>query len=308
MKGQLFAMSDNTRVADVITHIRTNYDSMSKSQQKVAEFLLTHGIDVVHLSAARIAELVEVNRSTVIRTAQALGYEGFPDLQSALQEQLLGRINTVDRFQMGAQQLIDEIAEQPTSGDESSVLHSVIRAEIKNMNSILQRIPIADFEQAVEMLNDARRVYVMGARNSYPMALNFGMQLRFVVNNCQVLEPGTNTLADQMEQITSDDVLFTISYARYAEETLKAMDYALSMSTSIITLTDSTLSPAARRAGLVLLAPFRLWSYGNAASSFALLNAIFSALFLLNSNAAQKRLKRMEAIYEHFQLFASEHS
>ena len=92
-------MSDNQTNTDVMTQIRIQYDSMSKSQQRVAAFLLTHGIDVVYLSAARIAELVDVNRSTVVRTAQSLGYEGFPDLQSDLQRQLLGRLTSQQRMQ-----------------------------------------------------------------------------------------------------------------------------------------------------------------------------------------------------------------
>jgi DNA-binding MurR/RpiR family transcriptional regulator len=57
---------------DVLTRIRANYDDMSKSQQRVGEFFLTRGLEAVYLSAARIAELLDVSHSTVVRTAQAI--------------------------------------------------------------------------------------------------------------------------------------------------------------------------------------------------------------------------------------------
>src|SRR5262245_13301804 len=97
---------------DIETRMRMAYDSLSKSQRKVTEFLLTHGIDVVYLSAARIAKLVQVNRSTVVRTAQALGYEGFPDMQAALQAHFLSRLSSVERFQYGSRQLIEGMGER----------------------------------------------------------------------------------------------------------------------------------------------------------------------------------------------------
>src|SRR5262245_35657740 len=108
--------------SDVITHIRTAYDTMSKSQQKVAEFLLTHGIDVVYLPAARIAEMTGVNASTVVRAAQALGYEGFAELQAALQDQLLRQTSPVERLQITSKQLTEAMAD----GSES-VLHNMVR-------------------------------------------------------------------------------------------------------------------------------------------------------------------------------------
>jgi DNA-binding MurR/RpiR family transcriptional regulator len=70
-------MSDNTSKVDVIQLIRQQHESLSPSQQKVAEFLVRGGIDVLHYPIAKIAEKVKVNPSTVVRTAQALGFEGF---------------------------------------------------------------------------------------------------------------------------------------------------------------------------------------------------------------------------------------
>src|SRR5690606_4441585 len=126
-QGRYTMLPDERR--DVLEHIRMSYNNMSKSQKRVAEFLLTSGIDVVYLSASRIADLVDVNRSTVVRTAQALGYEGFVDLQADLQQQLLKRFSTADRVKMDLLRLNEDIEAQDSSAQGMAILSAMVRAE-----------------------------------------------------------------------------------------------------------------------------------------------------------------------------------
>ena len=59
---------------DIETRMRTAYASLSRSQRDVTEFLLAWHRRSLSLGGT-LARLVGVNRSTVVRTAQALGYE-----------------------------------------------------------------------------------------------------------------------------------------------------------------------------------------------------------------------------------------
>ena len=77
-------MNTNESRDDIVRWIRYNHESLSPSQQKVAEFLLEGGINVIHLTITEIASAVGVNSSTVVRTAQALGFEGFPGIAIGL--------------------------------------------------------------------------------------------------------------------------------------------------------------------------------------------------------------------------------
>jgi len=295
-------MSDRQANNDVMTRIRNQYDSMSKSQQRVAAFLLTHGIDVIYLSAARIAELVDVNRSTVVRTAQSLGYDGFPDLQADLRTQLQGRLTSQQRLRTTARLLLEDL-QQENNGD-AQVLHTMIRSETQNLSLLSQSVSDEEFEQAVEMLDSARRLYILGLRNSLPLALNLGLLIQYVKETI-VLQPGNLPIADQLKDMGPEDVLFTITYSRYARETLMAMDYAQSVGCRVLTMTDTTLSPGAKRADLALVVPFRLWLYGNSLVSYAILNALFGAMLLRHTQAAQQRLEHLDKIYEGFQIYQS---
>lgn len=292
---------------DIETRMRTAYQTLSKSQQKVTEFLLTHGIDVVYLSAARIARLVQVNRSTVVRTAQALGYDGFPDMQAALQAHFLNRLSAVERFQYGSRQVIEEMHEDAPEGESASVLHRVIRSEIDHIENLLQQVSLDNFDQVVDMLADARRIYIIGLRSSAALALHLGTPLRLIRSNTNIITyDAANGLSVPIEELGSEDVLFAITYSRYSRDTLNTMSYARSVGAKVIALTDSPLSPAATQADRVFVIPFRLWLYGNAAAPYVLLNALFTALFLRFGDRVPQRLENLERIYSQLHVFEAE--
>lgn len=292
---------------DVLEHIRTSYSSMSKSQKKVAEFLLTYGIDVVYLSASRIAELVDVNRSTVVRTAQALGYDGFVDLQADLQQQLLKRFSTADRVRMDLLRLSEAIEDEAGAPQGLAILSSMVRAEIEDLENMLSRIGEADFNRAVDMLGRAQKIYVLGLRGSLPLAMTFVFLLRHVRADCYLLEPGVQDMADQLVTMTRGDLLFTISYSRYANDTIRCMDYARQIGTPVITLTDSPVSPAAKRADLAFVLLFRMYLYRNTSTPMVLLNALAAALSARDSGYSQQRLERLEAVYRQLEIFRPDH-
>ncbi len=287
---------------DVIAVIREQHSSLSSSQQKVTEFLLAHGLDVIHFTVTQIAEAVEVNPSTVVRTAQSLGYKGFPELQSSLRKQLMRQARLSERLQIGSQQLIDNMRKEQTETGETSILVTALREEIDNLLNLTQHVPVASFDKAVDLLDHARQVVILGLGTSFAPALNFGNILRYVRPNTLVLKPGIDPLPSQIETLSKDDLLFTICFARYTRETLITMEYARDIGASVIVVTDSPVSPPAQLADLSLIVPYRLWLYGNSVAVFALLNALMGALFIRDPYAAQKRLEHLEFLYETFQI------
>jgi DNA-binding MurR/RpiR family transcriptional regulator len=288
---------------DVIAVIRTRHSSLPAKQQKVAAFLLGNGISVMHYTVTQIAEAVGLHPSTVVRTAQSLGYKGFPEMQRALREQLMRQARLSERLELGSQQLSDNLRKGQMAAGETSVFQSVLREEIDNLLNLTQYVPIADFEKAVDLLDNARQVVVAGLGTSFAPALNFGNILRYIRPNTFVLKPGIDPLPSQLETLSGDDLLFAICFARYTRETILAMEYARGIGATVIALTDSLVSPPAQCADLALIIPYRLWLYGNSVAVFALLNSLMGALFIRNPKAAEKRLEHLEFLFETFQTF-----
>lgn len=286
---------------DVLTRIRANYDSMSKSQQKVAEFLLTRGLEAVYLPAARIATLLDVSHSTVVRTAQAIGFDGFPNLQSALQEQYLGRVNSTSVYQLGSRKLVGELSEQ--NEDSAAILQRVMLTDARNIESLIPQISIPDFLRAVDLLIAAPSLYIIGLRSSAPLALNFQIGLHQIRPNCILLRPDFGDLVDQIAPMAAGDLLFSICFGRYMRETLKCMDHARKVGATVVTVTDTPLSPAAKRADLAFIVRYGVWFYGASAALFSLLNALMTAVLLRQGPEAQQRLNHVDKLIEQFGIF-----
>ncbi len=289
---------------DIVRWIRLNHELLSPSQRKVAEFLLEGGINVIHLTITQIAEAVGVNSSTVVRTAQALGFEGFPQLQSVLRSQFLNQAKIAQRMQIGSQKLIEELAE--AKRDNVHLLNTVLRDEVQTLLDLPQYIPTRVFDEAVEQIDQAQRVYIIGLGDSFPAALNFGIMLRYIRPRTTVLTPGIDPIPAQLTPLQQGDLIFSLCFARYTRETLTVMDVGRQRGASVITVTDSHVSPAAKRADIALIVPFRLRFYGNTVVLFALIDAILGALSLRYPEKTRKRLDRLEELYEQFNLLTSD--
>ena len=293
-------MSEQKSNDDVIQWIRQQHESLSPSQQKVTEFLLQGGIEVIHYPIARIAEAVDVNASTVVRTAQSLGYEGFPELQADLRRHFLRQARLLQRLQIGSQQLIDDLNKE---GDEDGhILTTVLRDEIQHVMDLPQHVSTRTFDNAVDMLDNANHVFIIGLGASFPIALNFGVYLRYIRPNTTVLTPGIDPIPAQLTPLTADDLVFSICFARYTRETLTTMEFGQRKGAKVITITDSNLSPAAKRADLTLVMPYRFRLFGNMIGTYALVDAILAALSLRYPQATQQRLESLEELYETFDL------
>ena len=297
-------MSEMRPQDDIIRWIRQQHDSLSPSQRQVAQFLLVGGIDVVHFTITEIAEAVGVNSSTVVRTAQALGFEGFPQLQSVLRSQFLNQAKLSQRMQIGSQKLMDYLSAD--TEDDAHLFNTVLRDELQTLLDLPQHVPTQAFDQAVDLLDGARRVYIIGLGSSFPLALNFGIVLRYIRPAAIVLTPGIDPIAAQLIALEADDLIFSLCFARYTRETLTVMDVGRERGAQVVTVTDSHVSPAAIRADLALIVPFRLRLYSNTVALFALLDALLGALSLRYPEKTRQRLDRLEELYQEFNLYSSE--
>src|ERR671921_466455 len=69
------------------TYISARFDEFSRSQKDVAQYVVDHLDEVAFHTAEELARRANTSSSTVVRFAQALGFEGFPELQEAAREE-----------------------------------------------------------------------------------------------------------------------------------------------------------------------------------------------------------------------------
>lgn len=213
--------------------IEEKYRDLSKGQKRVAEYVLDNYDKAVFLTAARLGEVVGVSESTVVRFATQLGYKGYPEFQKALEELVRNRLNSIQRMKVTYGRI-----------SQSQILETVLQSDIEKIKQTLNGIDHSAFNQAIDTILNARKIYVLGIRSCAPLAAFMSFYLNLLCDN--VIAVNTNSSSEIFEQlirIGEEDVIIGISFPRYSQRTLKALEFASKRKAKIITLTDSAHSP-----------------------------------------------------------------
>ena len=277
---------------ELIQRLNHSGKKLSKSHRRIAECIVSHYDKVVFMTASKLGEYVGVSESTVVRFAAALGYNGYPQLQNALQELIRYRLTASQRFEMTSDM------------DHSQVLNKVLKADIQNIRSTLDEIDLSAFEQAIDMIIQARAIYVMGLRASAPIAEFFAHYLKFIFPNVRVVTSGVSDVFEQLSRIGEGDLLIGISFPRYTSRSIEAMGFARQQGASLIAITDGPLSPLHSTADVCLMAKSDMSSFVDSfAAPLSLINALIVALGQRRRSEVSDYFEKMERIWSEYDVY-----
>ena len=265
---------------------------LSKSHRRIAECIVTHYDKAAFMTASKLGEYVGVSESTVVRFAAALGYDGFPQLQKALQELIRHRLTATQRLEM--------------TGDmgHAQVLNKVLKTDFQNIRTTLDELDLATFDAVIESILQARNLYVLGLRASAPLAEFFGHYLNFIFPNVHTVTSGVSDVFEQIARISDEDVLIGISFPRYTSHTVKAMKFARSRGATLIAITDGPLSPLHAEANLCLMAKSDMASFVDSlAAPISLINALIVALSQRRRTQVTDYFDKMENIWSEYRVY-----
>ena len=265
---------------------------LSKSHRRIAECIVTHYDKAAFMTASKLGEYVGVSESTVVRFAAALGYDGFPQLQKALQELIRHRLTATQRLEM--------------TGDmgHAQVLNKVLKTDIQNIRTTLDELDLATFDAVIESILQARNLYVLGLRASAPLVEFFGHYLNFIFPNVHTVTSGVSDVFEQIARISDEDVLIGISFPRYTSHTVKAMKFARSRGATLIAITDGPLSPLHAEANLCLMAKSDMASFVDSlAAPISLINALIVALSQRRRTQVTDYFDKMENIWSEYRVY-----
>ena len=282
---------------ELIQRLNHSGKKLSKSHRRIAECIVTHYDKVVFMTASKLGEYVGVSESTVVRFAAALGYSGYPQLQKALQELLRHRLTASQRFEL------------TNDMDHVQVLNKVLKADIQNIRSTLDEIDISSFECAIDMILQARQIYVMGLRSSAPIAEFFVHYLKFIFSNVRVVTSGVSDVFEQLSRIGEGDLLIGISFPRYASRSIEAMNFARKQGASLIAITDGPLSPLHSTADICLMAKSDMSSFVDSfAAPLSLINALIVALGQRRRTEVSEYFNKMERIWAEYDVYLAKNA
>lgn len=280
---------------NLIKLISSSFSELSKGQKLIAQFITTQYDKAAFMTAAKLGERVGVSESTVVRFAIALGYEGYPELQKALQELIKTKLTTVQRIEMTSDY-----------ASEDDVFRKILKSDMDNIRTTLEEIDAKAYERVVDILLNGRKIYVVGLRTSTVLADFLGFYLNLVLGNVQVVSQGISDIYEQLFNIDKGDVVVAISFPRYSRKTVEAMGFVKSKGATTIAITDGPLSPLLNYADFSLFAKSNMASFVDSlVAPLSLINALIIAVSLKAKDKVTDIFERLEEIWGQYNVYSN---
>ena len=237
----------------LITEIHAHYDDLSKTNQQIAIYLTQNPNDVAMNSVNAIAEKQGVHPSSFVRFAQHFGYKGFKQLQGIFRQ----RLNTAaPGFETRAEQMKARLAESKTSGAKGHLL-DLVANDLASLEQLIGDIDEADLERAINLLEAADCVYLIGQLRSEPIVVLLRYILTMLGRRAVLIDAAGGLATHMGKAIGKNDVLLAVSFRFYAKEVVNTTEEVAARGIPIIAISDSTLSPLAKSADVLFEVPER---------------------------------------------------
>ena len=281
-------------MSDVLKKIEESVPSFSKGQKKIAQYIINQYNKAVFMTAAKIAEETGVSESTVVRFADAMGYDGFPEFQQALQDSVKGKLTALQRFEQASEHL-----------ESRDMLSLVMNSDISRLKATYEQLDKELFEKAVQSISKAKKIYIIGVRSSSALASFLGFYLNLLFDDVRVISTtSVSEVFEQIMRIGEDDVLIGISFPRYSNRTVKSLQYAKTNGATVISVTDSKVSPLVEYSDVALLAESGMVSFVDSlVAPLSIINALIVSLGMNKKSEIKDTFDRLEDIWKEYNVY-----
>jgi len=279
---------------DILALMQQKAYAFSKGQRKLAAYITESYDKAAFMTASKLGVTVGVSESTVVRFAVELGYDGYPEMQKAMQVMVLNILTSVQRIEVAN----DRIGKQ-------DVVATVLQSDVDKLRQTAEMVNRDEFHAAVETIKKAKRIYILGARSVAPLANFLGYYLNFMFNDVRIITAsGASEVFEKLVALDSDDVVIAFSYPRYSAATVKGAQYSRTTGATVIAFTDSRLSPLGQNSDYVIVAKRDMVSLVDSiVAPLSVVNALIVALTSGQEQKLAKTFDALEQVWEEYNVY-----
>jgi DNA-binding MurR/RpiR family transcriptional regulator len=226
-----------TQARSLSAEIRQRFEEFSRSQKDVGQYIVDHLDEAAFHTAEELARRANTSSSTVVRFAQALGFEGFPELQASAREEYR-------RQHAGGE--AEQVTAQPLFPIDQTEFEAALAADHVNVVDTAKKVDRDEVAAAVDRISRADRILLCGTDQmaffaSYLRHLLMLLDLRAEV----VASPSQEGLA-RLGRIDERTLVIGFSAGRPHPLVVRAMKLARHRRADTIAICDATLSEVAK--------------------------------------------------------------
>ena len=225
--------------------VQERFPDLPKTQKSLIQRMLADYEDFVFASVDEAAHRLNVHKSTLVRLAQSLQYDGYADLRTDLQA--LYRTEVAPGEKLG--KTLAEI-------DDETLFQQVVETEIMYLREAQKTVDVAGIHEAAGLVIGARRIFVCGRGPQGPLAQLFAFRLRRFHMDVLTIEEEGRAILEKLQLLTENDLLILFSFIDVSQEQRHAIILARKVGCPAVLITDSvakemldhvTVTIAARR-------------------------------------------------------------
>lgn len=279
---------------DLLSMLSKGSSKFSKGQRIIAKYILNNYDKAAFMTAGKLGKIVGVSESTVVRFAAELGYDGYPSMRKALQEMIRNRLTSVQRIEVAKDMIND-----------TDLVKSIIGSDIQNLQATMDLLKEDNFNKLVDLIVEAKNVYIVGMRTSTALASFLGLYLNLLRGGVNVVQDtAASEIYEQIIRIGEGDLFIGISFPRYSSHTVDAMEFAKKMGAQTAAITDSSASPLDGIAEVCLHAKSDMVSFlDSLVAPMSIINAIIVAVGVRNKKQISGTFERLEKIWSEYDVY-----
>jgi DNA-binding MurR/RpiR family transcriptional regulator len=219
--------------------IRSVYPTLSRSEQKVAKYIMDQPERIMWLSITEVADAADVGEATVSRLCQRLNFRGFQELKLALAQEL-------------APSAPEDIGPQG-DGELATLTREVAQRSTRVIRETALLLDPEQLERAIDILTGVRKIDFYGVGASGMTALIAEHKFLRMGRMCNAFtDPHVQTMSAAL--LTPKDAVVAISHSGSTKDIMAALRQAQERGAASICITSIARSPIAKASDVVLLA------------------------------------------------------
>jgi DNA-binding MurR/RpiR family transcriptional regulator len=265
-------------------YIQARFDEFSRSQKDVAQYIVDHLDEVAFQTAEELARRANTSSSTVVRFSQALGFEGFPELQDSARQEYRRRYTAPEGPGGG-------IVEPLFSLDQNE-FETAIASDHVNVEETARKVSRSDVQATIDAITSADRVLIAGTDQMAFFASYLRHLLMLLDLRADIVASPSQEALSRLGRIDENTLVIGLSAGRPHPLVVRAMKLARHRKARTVAITDATLSEVAKLASIRLYYSSNSPAYVRSHTALlSIIQALAYGVYAKDANQYQERIK-----------------
>ncbi|WP_354702365.1 hypothetical protein DSM112329_02722 [Paraconexibacter sp. AEG42_29] len=265
-------------------YIQARFDEFSRSQKDVAQYIVDHLDEVAFQTAEELARRANTSSSTVVRFSQALGFEGFPELQDSARQEYRRRYTAPE----GARGAVVE----PLFSLDQNEFETAIASDHVNVEETARKVSRSDVQATIDAITSAERVLIVGTDQMAFFASYLRHLLMLLDLRAEIVASPSQEALSRLGRIDEQTLVIGLSAGRPHPLVVRAMKLARHRKARTVAITDATLSEVAKLASIRLYYSSNSPAYVRSHTALlSIIQALAYGVYARDANQYQERIK-----------------